>query len=60
MSQKTFSVDHPGSHYPTDDQNKAALRELLKADGEKIVGDVTYFVVENTSGDDVEMFSIRL
>jgi len=50
MATKTFEVDHPGTHYPTDAQQRAALRDALKSDGLKLSGEVTFLVVENTSG----------
>lgn len=50
MSQKTIEVSHPGTHYPTDAEILSTLRDALKADGLKLVGDATFLVVENTSG----------
>ena len=47
---RTFSVDHPETHYPTDAQSAAALRAALKEEGLKVVGDVEYSHVETTSG----------
>ena len=50
MTNRTFDVDHPGTHYPTDAQSAAELRKLLKANGLKLSGDASFFLVENTSG----------
>ena len=50
MTTRTFDVDHPGTHYPTDAQSAAELRKLLKANGLKLSGDASFFLVENTSG----------
>lgn len=50
MTQRTFDVEHEGTHYPTDKQMHAALVELLKAEDLKIDGSVGFVVVENTSG----------
>ena len=47
---RTFEVEHPGQHYPTDAQNAAALRAVLKDEGLKLSGSPEYFLAENTSG----------
>lgn len=49
MTQKTFQVDHEGTHYPTDEQSRAALREVLKADGQRLTGSPEFFLVESVS-----------
>ena len=33
MATKTFEVQHPESHYPTDEQMTSELRSVLKDDG---------------------------
>lgn len=48
--QKTFTVDHPGTHQPDDAQVSAAFRAVVKADGVKVAGDPSFRLVENTSG----------
>lgn len=50
MTTRTFDVEHAGTHYPTDAQNKAALREVLKGEDLKLVGEPEFHLVENTSG----------
>jgi hypothetical protein len=50
MTTKTFTVEHEGTHYPTEQQMAKALRDVLKADDQKLSGDVEFHVVENTSG----------
>lgn len=50
MAQRTFDVEHPETHYPTEAAMRAALRELLKEDGEKFVGDPEFAHVVTTSG----------
>ena len=50
MMQRTFEVEHEGTHYPTNTQLRHALNAALKDDDVTIDGDVEYFMVENTSG----------
>jgi len=47
--QRTFEVEHSGTHYPTDEQLLAGLREALLAEGLKLDGSPEFLVVENTS-----------
>ena len=50
MTTRTITVEHPETHYPTDAQSKAALREELKGEGLKLVGDAEFYHVVTTSG----------
>ena len=49
MATKTFEVQHPESHYPTDEQMTSELRSVLKDDGLKLHGSAEFFLVESTS-----------
>lgn len=46
---RTFEVQHPESHYPTDEQMTSELRSVLKDDGLKLHGSAEFFLVESTS-----------
>ena len=48
--QRTIEVEHPGTHYPTEAQNREALIGALKGDGLKVAGTPEFVLVVNTSG----------